>query len=240
MPGDPDDSRDTLRRTDRIVLLAELLFNLQDIEGIDEVVTDIQRGELKAAFEELEGASQLKKDGIPFRFLAPSRSHLEGTPDLEILLSDQQSVLYETKGKAESSDFSIAKMRSSLEDAARRQLRKDRPGMILLKIPEAWPREPKLAFMAQNLLKDFFSRTPEVVAVNLRWDEYLPNGQGGEARSYYRIERNHSSQFLTPAIEDMLCRIGSRLGPEWIRLQKVIRRVFEAPGKSIIHQTPSD
>ena len=41
MPGDPDDSRDTLRRTDRIVLLAELLFNLQDIEGIDEVVTDI-------------------------------------------------------------------------------------------------------------------------------------------------------------------------------------------------------
>jgi hypothetical protein len=123
----------------RIVDFAELLFNLQDIDGFDYCLDQMRDGNIEATYAELDFGRMLVASGVTFRFVV--RSGIKGSDyDVEITLPDGLVVCADAKCKLESTTFSEETVRNTLKRAVD-QLPRDRPGVIFLKVPPSWFNE---------------------------------------------------------------------------------------------------
>src|SRR5207244_167526 len=123
-----------VRMQSRVEWLAEKLFNLQDVEGVERLVDEIKQGHLESRFAEIDCAAQIRNAGVPFRFLVPSTVPGQRAPDLEILLEGGDVTPCEVEGKKEDTALSLQTIVTTL-DHARKQLPKGKAGIIFLKIP---------------------------------------------------------------------------------------------------------
>lgn len=119
----------------RAVHLAEMIFNLQDHEGVGKSIGLVANGDVEAGFTELEVAKLLRVSARPFWFVAP-RGVKGDDYDLEIAFGDVRACA-EAKCKIEDTEQSIQTVVRTLE-TARDQLPKDRPGIIIVSIPVSW------------------------------------------------------------------------------------------------------
>ena len=100
----------------KMVDFAELLFNLQDIEGFDYCLNQMREGNLEATYAELDFGRMLLASGVPFRFVV--RSGIIGSDyDIEITLPDGLTVCADAKCKLESTTFSEETVRNTLKRA---------------------------------------------------------------------------------------------------------------------------
>ena len=205
----------------RIILLAELLFNLQEIRGVEQRIESIRRGNLEATFAELESAGHIKQAGLNF-FFVPTWGVKGRDYDIDVILSSRKSVHCELKAKAEQHELHETSIYRTL-DASRKQLPPNEPGIVFLKIPEEWIGQTRLKSIFQENLQKFFRQTNRVVAVILRWEQWsFHQNVKAAVATLYRMEPNHNSQFLDKEIIDMLERLNNPNLQTWIRFPDIM------------------
>jgi hypothetical protein len=148
----------------KIVDFAELLFNLQDIEGFDYCIEQMRQGNIEGTYAELDFGRMLRASNIEFRFVI--RRGVKGSDyDIEITLSDGLKLCADAKCKIETTEFSEETIRNTLKRAVD-QLPKNRPGIIFLKVPSSWfnklPEARELITVGQRFLR---GSTKRVVSI---------------------------------------------------------------------------
>lgn len=211
----------------RLAQLAELIFNLQDVDGIGERIEKIKQGTLESFYGELECAAQIKKANLIFHFVIPSGN--KGMDyDIEIMLPSGNKLNCEMEVTTEEKDFRQSIIRNKLKDA-KKQLPKGQPGMIFLKIPENWPRQHDTQIILSECIDKFFRKTNRVVAVILRWEDLivdLSNVYPAVLKIMFQIKANTSSEFINSEIENILWQINNPSGNnDWIRFRDIVKRV---------------
>jgi hypothetical protein len=200
MRADAKSSADGYRNQERTLHIAELLFNLQSVEGIDGRVEDcLKPDRVEPTYAELEAGAFLLRRGVSFKFVEPSG--VKGSDyDGQLRLVSGVRVNCEMKCKIESTTLARRTVRNTLRLAGE-QLPDNEPGLIFLKIPEAWATDPNAPIL-RALIGRFLLRAPHVVAVVLRWEQLtLPAGGGGAIDYRFEVER---SPVVPPPVEPLL------------------------------------
>jgi hypothetical protein len=186
------------RYQDRTSLLAELLFNLQSVEGIDGRLDDLRAGKLEATYAELEAGSFLLSRGIPFKYI-DERGVRGFDYDAQILLRSGAHISCEMKCKVESTELSDGAIRNAF-NTARKQLPSSGLGLVFLKIPESWLHVPTAGTLLSAVINDFLRGTSRVIAVVVRWEEVylLARETAAAIISKYRVELGTPPKSFSP------------------------------------------
>ena len=218
---------DRLRGQERAIRLAEILFNLQAVEGIDGRVSALSDGPVEDTYAELEAGHYLRRRGVSFQFVTASgKRGLDY--DGEILLPDGTKVNCEMKCKVESTQLSKASILSTLR-YARRQLPRDELAIVFMKIPEAWLSQPEISAVSEQALSDFFRSTSRVLAVVMRWEEVLLQPDGAGAIVYkYRLERNAQVPRPPTAVSTLLNSLDYQGDSAWVSFRTVVQAYITA------------
>jgi hypothetical protein len=159
----PGDGPETQLTTFRIVDFAELLFNLQGIEGVESCLDRMRQGNIEATYAELDFGRMLYSAGVVFKFVEP-RQEKGADYDIEIVMADGTTVCADAKCKIETTNFSEKTVQNTLGHA-RRQFPKDRPSAIFVKIPVRWVETVEAAAQLNAIAHRFLRGTQRVVSV---------------------------------------------------------------------------
>jgi len=164
--SDESTSEDRERGSQRAYHLAELMLNLQTVEGFDERVRNLLTGDpsqMESTFAEMQVAAIIDQNDLPFRFVVSGP--IRGTSyDIDVFKQGMQ-IHVEAKCKLESTDFDNDTVLNSLHQA-RKQLPKEKPGVIFVKMPQAWVDSGKLIRSdLQEITSRFLRQTTRVVSV---------------------------------------------------------------------------
>ncbi len=216
---------ESVRHELRIFQLAELIFNLQSVDGIDERILAIKEGCLESPYGELECAAQIKKANLPFRFVNPSGIKRKDY-DVEIVSNLEHCLNCELKVTTEEKDLQKSTILNKL-NAARKQLPEGQPGIIFLKVPESWLNQPNAQHLLGEVLDQFFRNTNRVVAVVLRWEELkiVDLGMPAVLKMFVQIKENTESKFINPEIENILWQLNNPLKKDWIYFRDIVKQV---------------
>jgi hypothetical protein len=129
----PKSKEDRFKMTDRLMETAEMLFNFQDISGIENLLERIKKDSIEACFAELQSAKLLCFNNIPFYFNTPSNR--KGFDYDAIATTHGFEIACEFKCKIENTNFSENTIKEILRHA-RGQLPKNKPSVIFIKIPD--------------------------------------------------------------------------------------------------------
>jgi len=218
-------AEDSFRHELRILQLAESIFNLQSIDGIADRISVIKVGGLESTYGELECAAQIKKANMQFRFVTPSG--IKGKDyDIEIVPDPDTCLNCELKVTTEEKDLQKSTIVNKL-NAARKQLPREQPGIIFVKIPESWLKQTSAQQLLNESIDQFFRNTNRVVAVVLRWEELIVDlGKSKPAvlKIFFQIKTNSASKFFGVEIENILWQLNNPLGKDWIRFRDIIEQ----------------
>lgn len=173
-------SEDRYKMVDRIVEVSEMLFNFQDISGIENVIEKIKKDKVEPYVAELQSAKLLYSNKTPFFFNNPSNQ--KGLDyDLIITVKDLE-IPCEIECKIENRNFSENTIRETLRHA-KNQLPKGKSSVIFVKLPEKWSFQEDIQDKLSNVLNDFFRQTTRINSVIYFWEEwtYLKTGQAFRA-----------------------------------------------------------
>jgi hypothetical protein len=161
-----DDAKKVLseEQSFRIVDLAELLYNLQNVEGFDDCIERMRKGLLESTYAELDLGRMLYLSSIDFRFVVPCGKK-SNDYDIEIKLSDWPKVCADAKCKLETTDFSRETVRNAL-DKARKQFPAECPSIVFVKLPSQWRNEPSpVRDILYEVAMEFLRGTGRIVSV---------------------------------------------------------------------------
>lgn len=174
--ANPESKEDRFKMTDRLMETAELLFNFQDISGVENLVERIKKDSIEACVAELQSAKLLYFNDTPFYFNSPSNQ--KGLDYNVVATTQGFEIPCEIKCKIESTNFSENTIKATLKHA-RTQLPENTPSIIFIKIPETWTVEDETEEKLLGVLNEFFNGTTRVNSVIYHWEEwdYLQTGQ---------------------------------------------------------------
>jgi hypothetical protein len=147
----------------RLIDLAELLYNLQLVEGFDDCLDRMRSGNIQATYAELDLGRMLFWHHVLFRYVKPTG--VTGTDyDVDIIYPNGLHVCGDAKCKVEGTDFNVKSIGYSLSKA-RKQLPDDRPGIVFIKIPPRWYNQQNFIILASSEALEFLRTTRRVVSV---------------------------------------------------------------------------
>jgi len=146
----------------KVISFAEMLLNLQDVDGFEKVLELAATNNLEDACAELESGKFLYSLGIWFRFNKP-KGNSTSDYDLEFKVASGQVVFGDTKNKRLTTSLTTNTILQSL-NKARTQVPPDRPSFPFLRVPNAWLEEQNIAVVNSAIAK-FFRNTTSVAAV---------------------------------------------------------------------------
>jgi hypothetical protein len=123
----------------RMRSIAENLFNLQYVEGFQDLIQQIKNKEAEPSLAELQVGRLLYINDVDFKFVAPTGT-AGADYDLEIRVPGY-TICGETKCKISSTNLSVKSLANDLRKAAK-QLPRDRPGIVFLHFPPHWLEGP--------------------------------------------------------------------------------------------------
>jgi hypothetical protein len=220
MRAESEEGEERYRNQQRTLRIAELLFNLQEVEGIDARLEHLRSGNVESTYSELEGGAFLRRRSVMFRYVTPSGT--KGADyDAEIRLDDGTKVNCEMKTKAEGTDLGEGAVRNPLQ-TARKQLPPGEPGLVFLRVPEPWVRQPKAAQVVPGMIDAFLRVTSRVVAVVLRWEEqHLQRPDGACILYRFRLERGTPPKAVAPPVERLLTVLTGLSTAEWVSFRAI-------------------
>lgn len=148
----------------RMAHLAEMVFNLHAIPGFDCCISQMKNGEIESGFAELEFGKLLHINDIEFRFIDPRNRARGEAYDYEVTYIDGAIACADAKCKVESHDPTPVSIENTL-NKARKQLPKDRPGIIFIKLQQDWFNRPETYALLGEVTRKFFLRTQRIVSV---------------------------------------------------------------------------
>jgi hypothetical protein len=147
----------------RIWELADMLRNLQFVEGFEEPLSKLETDSVETGFAAFEIGRTLRRAGVRFRFVKPQGVRGEDY-DYEAYPNSTDTICIEGKCKLTSTSLTEATIDQTL-DKAREQLPKDKPGVIFVRVPEAWAGDDYLSTPFASVVSRFFRRTTRVAMV---------------------------------------------------------------------------
>lgn len=215
------------RHMQRVTTLAEIVFNLQDIEGLKQRISLMHNHDLEAALGELECAALLAVPEFNFRFVTPTGvkgKDYEG----EIVTSAARIVCCEIKARSEQANPTQQTLWNTFEHA-RKQLPKGKPAMILVKIPEAWVKKPDIQSAVETAVNKIFRQSNRIVAFVFTWEEWYSTPQDSKlVVSRIRPYSNEHSNLYGNDIDVILSSMGRSGNPNWIQFQRLVAQVLGA------------
>lgn len=175
----PYNSPEPWERIRRINHLADMFLNFQNISGFEESLNKLRTDNIESGYGAFEAAAILHTSGIRFRFVNPQR--VKGLDyDLEAYPNDIDTVCIEAKCAMQSTTVTDSWMGNTLR-AARRQLPKDKPGVIFVRVPREWGGDDYLKTPFANVATNFLQNTTRVAMIImhsntiLRMDQIISN-----------------------------------------------------------------
>jgi hypothetical protein len=199
---------DGFKHADRVVSLAETLYHFQGIQGIEKRIADIKSSSVEDTVGELEGAKFLYRSNILFQFVVPKGRRGEDF-DVKAFAADGTGINCEMKTKPAGTVLSPQTVWNTLNNN-RNQLPKGQPGIIFMKIPEAWIAQSEITQIIVSALSRFFRSTDRVASVVLHWEEWLFTQNGPAIRAVkFRREPNPNSSFRSLVASEILDKFSS-------------------------------
>jgi hypothetical protein len=209
---------DHYKYKDRVVVLAEMLLNFAGIPGFEERLQDLRNADIESVIAELEGAKLLALSGLLFRFVV--RSGVRGADyDIEVTIRDLR-VPCEMKCKVEDTQFSVTSLKNSLK-SARTQFPPDRPGIVFVKIPEAWVDEPSMLDAARGAIGEFLRNTGRVAMVVIHLEFWVYQPDGATRFTLFRTHVNPKARAEIGKLADLIKAHVER-SCDWRNLQEIV------------------
>lgn len=189
----------------RRIDLAELLFNLQEVEGLDRVLATLRSNEIESALAELETAKLLMLAGLEFRFVVPVGA--KGSDfDVEIALPSG-SINCEIKCKVEATDLSDSTILNTLRDASS-QLPRIGPNVIFVKLPTPWAWQEQVRNTVNSAARRFYGHSRRVDAIVFHWAVFMPLGDRRMRRATgCWLVANDASEHRATVINELAARL---------------------------------
>ncbi len=215
---DSEEAEESLRHQERIVRLSELLYNLQNVDGIEERLVSLQSGMLEATYAELEFAGHFHSRNVRVKFRERSGTKSQDY-DFTATFGANLEVCCEVKCKLEETDLGKNTIINTLIDA-RKQLPENALGIIGVKIPEAWVRINESGPILVSALNDLFRNSNRVIGVVVRWEEtqLMPEG-GGWIVYKFRVHWNQNMQSADPDLLQFIEVFSNKVNNRWISLR---------------------
>jgi hypothetical protein len=124
-------------KTARISDFAEMLFNLQYVEGFDDRIDQMRTASVEATYAEFDLARFLYIHEIAFKFVTPEGVKGEDY-DFEVEYSDGRKACVDAKCRLEGTEVRADTIRNSLNKARSNNLPADKPGIVFVKVPQIW------------------------------------------------------------------------------------------------------
>jgi hypothetical protein len=177
----------------RVITLAEMLINCQWIPGYAGCIKQLETPDmLESTYAELDIARALITHQAEFRF---NERKMKRGDDFDLLITFPNGieVCADTKCKLESTPFSQQTIKNSLDDARKRNLPSDRPGIIFAKIPREWVQDDAGHQQIIEITNCFLRRTRRIVSV--KYYTSLVTEDGSVVReiiAWYEISNPHN------------------------------------------------
>jgi hypothetical protein len=152
------------RKTARILDFAEMLFNLQHIEGFDGRVDQMRAGQVEATFAEFDFARFLYIHDVAFKFVKPVGAKGKDY-DVGIEYSDGREACADAKCRLEDTEVRADTIRNSLAKARTNNLPPDKPGVIFVKVPQTWFEQADVRTGIRAVGEEFLRSTKRIVSV---------------------------------------------------------------------------
>ncbi len=198
-------------------LLAENLFNLQDVDGFSDVYKRILSGQFEDCIAELEVARFVNLRGEDFRFVLPLGRKGENY-DLEILKTGL-TINCETKSKLEARELSANQVWRRLDDA-RKQLPKGKPCLIFLRIGGDHTRSgiQAKAAVVQAGVEKVFRQSTKALGVILLTRMFEESDEDFEVRTLWRMIPNAQCKFPSSLLDSFRHQSVKELSNRWTYL----------------------
>ena len=162
---------------------------------------------IESTCAELDFGRFLYIHDVEFRFVVPTMAKGRDY-DFELLYPDGRSVPADAKCRLEFTAIDPTTIRNTLEKA-RKQLPDDRPGVIFLKVPQAWIDDVSVAVAMVAEGRRYFRNTDRIISIKF-YVSYLETRDGMvRHRHAYREITNEASRFYGGQdwdLFDRLCR----------------------------------
>ena len=201
-----------------------MVINFQWVPGYFECIQQFyDTDQIESAYAELDIARLLKIYNYPFKFNIVTHKKGESF-DLLITYPNGIEVCGETKCKLEQTAFTETTLFDALEHARRRNLPRDRPGIIFVKLPQRWIEDEVGHHRVVGVTTKFLKNTGRIVSVKYytsfigEMPEFVP--LTGETLGWYEIP-NPQNRFdasadwqLFPGVSDVVKTWNGR-PPHW-------------------------
>jgi hypothetical protein len=182
----------------RRIMLAEMLFNFQKLQGFHNCLTELEAGNVESAYASLEMARILVTHAtdskLTLRFVTPSNIKRRDY-DLSIRCGDGVRICAETKCKLEETEITLKTVKRTLSKA-KRQLPKRAPGMIFLKVPRFWIDDPTFVGEMRKLAARMLVETSWIVSIKYYTSRIV---EERDARGEYLSEIIGFDEYANPA-----------------------------------------
>lgn len=159
------DDKEASAHVIRVIQLAEMLINCQWIPGYAGCIKQLETTDMiESTYAELDIARALISFKVDFRFNERKMKRGEDF-DLLIRLPNGSEVCADTKCKLESTPFSEQTIKNTLGYARKRNLPRDRPGIIFAKIPREWVKDDAGHQQLVEITNRFLTSTGSIVSV---------------------------------------------------------------------------
>jgi hypothetical protein len=162
----------------RLHLLADGLFLLQNSEGFDLKIEELQKVSptnpevrLEDIVIELEIASTLVRSGHIIKFRACTGIQRQDF-DIEIYFKKATKIFAEIKCKRDDTVVNVNNLRRTLY-AAEKQLPTNNPSVVFVRIPTNWIRYENLAPEVNKVIHNYFRNIFHVNCVVFVWEEWI-------------------------------------------------------------------
>jgi len=184
---------------ERVYRLAQRLYDIQNITGLEMVIKKIINGDTYGGYAEIEAGSFFKRRNIDFDFIIPSgiKGH-----DFDIKISGSPAINCEVKHKIEATSLSKKILEKTLS-LANEQVPNTEPALFFIKIPEEWIVNQALINVVERTMGTFFPRNKNVLGFILHWEERDKTNNGGFYWKY-KYEKNPLCSLISKEITNKL------------------------------------
>jgi hypothetical protein len=240
-----------VKHQDRVIKLAECLYNLQHVECMDGVIKRLKSDNLESVYSELECARAMSHQSLNLRFIKPD-GHLQDNYDAEITTPGNRSICCEIKSKNEKTALSRKAVERSIE-LARQQLPENRPGLVWLRIPELWSSQVGAKAIVDAAVKHRVNKSSRLVAIIVGFQLWSSEGNELVTAFRYTEEFNERSPHYNADIKEAVSLFGCHQNEKWMYLRdftlshydELVRIASDAiaaqpPGQRLASPSPQD
>ena len=185
---DDDDDDDDLHayiHQSRVLGLAHDLLICQHFDGFAAQRQEMSKQSIMAVHHELRVARMLHDSGHTVAFVIPSG--VKGA-DYDLVVDDVLAT--EAKAKEGTTVYSKSSLKNTLS-TARRQLPQQGPGLVVLRIPDAWGKDRAFVEEAEKVFDGVLRSSSRINAILVLWDEWFQGDpEGAACLTRFRIFEN--------------------------------------------------